>query len=360
MRISLLWLVRKCPTTERSAAAAALPNVAVCYAAGHRSSAAATRHTRNTRSDARAGRRATRRCRRIVLTRAGLTGGWVCSAFALAAALAAGCATRPPPPATGDLVLIVPGVAGDSSAYDALFEAAVDPSEGRSAGTFAWGAPGLFFMANFSDAAIHDAAERKLADWIERRRQVNPAGRIWLVGHSAGCGVILGALGRLRGWGEVTGGSSHDLQDGNPTPICGVILLAPSVSPDYDLAPAAAHVHGPIDVFTSEGDTLFLRWRTSHFGTYDRIKTPAAGFTGFNIPTTPSSNKVRVRQHAWSPADKSFGNDGGHFGAMARAFIRARVVPLLESAKTRPIYEQSPPVGVDGLGVNDLMPGPCR
>lgn len=205
------------------------------------------------------------------------------------------------------MTIFVPGVFGDGAWYDGIVEE-LDQAAGP-VHVVTWGAPKATFTANFSDPKIHAEAEAQLAARIDALPST--VQRIHLVGHSAGCGVILGALQRTN------------------RRVTHAVLIAPSVSPGYDLAPAAGKVAW-IDVFYSEHDRTFLKWRTGNFGTYDNIKTPAAGYSGF---TNPPAN---VRQHSYDPAWRQLGNDGGHAGGVARTFVAKVVSPLLgETDETR-------------------------
>ena len=66
-------------------------------------------------------------------------------------------------------------------------------------------------------------------------RQAYPGRKVYLVGHSAGCAVVLAAAERL------------------PTDsVDRLILLAPSVCVTYDLRPALRTVRCGIDVFYSD------------------------------------------------------------------------------------------------------------
>jgi hypothetical protein len=215
---------------------------------------------------------------------------------------AGGCARSSA--AGDDAVFVVHGVGG-AGASGGLVNALKRP--GRSVRSFEWGAPAPLFALNFSSKSVHDRAEMALSKAITNWHREHPNGRVDLVGHSAGCGVILGALPRL------------DFDVGT------VILLAPSVSPGYDLHAALAKIDGRLHVFHSDRDTTFLKWRTGNFGTYDRVKTPAAGNLGFegNYPAD------KVIQHPYDPAWEKFGNDGGHFGPVNKGFVDAVVEPLL-------------------------------
>jgi len=212
----------------------------------------------------------------------------------------AGCAARPGVEPVDRVTIFVPGVFGDGGWYDGLID-----ELNQSAGpvdVMTWGAPKAAFAANFSDPKIHADAETKLAAKLDA---LPPNVRANLVGHSAGCGVILGALSRVN----------RNVEH--------VVIIAPSVSPTYDLSPAVRRAACGIDVFYSDKDTTFLKWRTGNFGTYDGIKTPAAGYAGFTKTT------AHVRQHPYDPNWKSLGNDGGHGGGVARAFVREVISPLL-------------------------------
>lgn len=214
---------------------------------------------------------------------------------------ATGCSYRPIPQSSDRRVIFVPGVAGDGAWYDSIYN--VCREQGITIQPWSWGAPKLFFFANFSDPRIHDQAEQKLARYLEQLPQ--GVHRIDLIGHSAGCGVILGAVAR------------------STRPVHTLILLAPSVSPGYDLNPTLNHVQNRIYSFYSEKDVTFLNWRTSYFGTYDGIKTPAAGHQGFK------TTSERLVQFPYDPAWVELGHDGSHFGSLAKAFVRQKVIPLL-------------------------------
>ncbi|HMB96066.1 MAG TPA: alpha/beta hydrolase [Tepidisphaeraceae bacterium] len=214
--------------------------------------------------------------------------------------LAVGCAAQPPD--EGKVIFIVPGVGGN------LGELKAGLSEKANVQVVSWGAPLPLFFANFSTKWIHDSAEKKLAQLITQWHEAHPQDQIDLVGHSAGCGVILGALPKIS--------AVH---------VERVVLLAPSVSPSYDLHPAIQKVDRQLHAFYSEQDTVFLKWRDSHFGTYDRVKTPAAGYAGFagNYPAD------KVVQHRYDDRWRELGNNGGHFGTLSDRFVHEVVAPLL-------------------------------
>lgn len=180
------------------------------------------------------------------------------------------------------------------------------------------------YMLNLQTPSIHHAAEAKLAHVIEEFRKLHPDGQLSILAHSAGCGVALGALKDLP----------PDVR------VNQMVLLAPSVSPEYHLVPSIAHLSAPLQVFYSGRDRLWLDWRTSTFGTYDNIKTKAAGNIGFN--PIPDPLRPRLIQHSYDSAWSTLGNDGDHYGPLAKPFVRQILAPLLQPPRQR-IFSPNPP-----------------
>ena len=224
-----------------------------------------------------------------------------------------GCANRPANPQTDDVLFFVPGVAGDGGGYDGLIRGLREGGVNQHIEVFGWGAPGPLFVLNFQNDAIHRSAEAKLATAMHQWHEAHPTGRIDIIAHSAGCGVTLGALA---------------LPD-SPTAQT-VVLLNASVSPTYDLAPPLTKIEGKLHVFHSDQDTFFLSWRTSTFGTYDNVKTKAAGNTGFDLTNLTPELRDKVIQHPRQDWWADQGNDGSHFGTTAQAFAKQTLAPLLQ------------------------------
>ncbi len=211
-----------------------------------------------------------------------------------------GCAGTRKPIASDRLTIFVPGVAGNGPMYDGLIRSI--EKTGSAVEVFKWGS--LIMTLNFSDPETHAQAERELANHLVMiPDQVK---RIDVIGHSAGCGVVLGAMKF----------SNRNVQT--------VVLLAPSVSPGYDLSKSARNVMR-IHSFYSDRDITFLKWRTGNFGTYDGIKIPAAGHLGF----VHSDHSGKLIQYPYDPKWNDLGNDGRHTGPLAAQFIQDVVLPLL-------------------------------
>lgn len=153
-----------------------------------------------------------------------------------------------------------------------------------------------------------------LAGAVCARRRNCPTGEIYLAGHSAGSAVVLAAAAELP-----------------PDTVDGIVLLAPSVSADYDLRPALRASRNGVDVFYSHRDRFQLGVAVSILGTADRRWTAASGRVGFRpVICTPDDAILHtlLRQHPWNPCVAWTGNRGGHYDVHHEDYLRAYVLPL--------------------------------
>jgi len=168
------------------------------------------------------------------------------------------------------------------------------------------------------DFCYAKAEGRRLAGQIAARKAACPKASISLVGHSAGTSVVLSAAENLP-----------------PGVIDEIVLLAPSISCDYDLRPALCSSARGIDTFSSKRDVLALGLGTAILGTADRRWAPAAGRVGFR-PTVdgPADEALvaKLRVHPWDQVVAWTGNHGGHDDSYRKSYLRAYVVPLLMPA----------------------------
>jgi pimeloyl-ACP methyl ester carboxylesterase len=185
----------------------------------------------------------------------------------------------------------------------------------------AWSHGWCRVLADEMDYAHARAAGQRLAQQIVAYRRCHPDVPIYLVAHSAGSAVALSALE------VVPPGMVEDL-----------VLLAPSVSADYDLRLALRNVRCGIDLFYSNRDWFFLGIGIAMFGTADRRWSPASGRVGFHtIGTTVEDLALygKLRQHPWELGLTWTGNLGGHYGTYREpTYLRTYVMPLFRPAAT--------------------------
>jgi pimeloyl-ACP methyl ester carboxylesterase len=156
---------------------------------------------------------------------------------------------------------------------------------------------------------------RRLADLVQSCRAESPDRPIYLVGHSAGCGVVLTAAEELP-----------------PGSVERVVLLAPAVSVKHDLRPVLACACQGVDVFYSHHDWVCLGIGVLVAGTTDRCWTLAAGKVGFQpVAFGPEDEALfrKLRQYPWDASLSWTGHKGGHYGPYQPGFLRTFVLPLL-------------------------------
>jgi pimeloyl-ACP methyl ester carboxylesterase len=143
----------------------------------------------------------------------------------------------------------------------------------------------------------------------------DPATQVSLAGHSGGALVALVAARRLPA------DSLH-----------AVILLAPSVSEDYEVRPVLRACRAGLHNFYSRRDRIALGVVTKLLGMSDeRFEDRAAGRFGFRAPPHGPGDPLwrRLFQYPWQPDYARLGHDGGHFGGYAPDFMRAFLFPVL-------------------------------
>ena len=154
----------------------------------------------------------------------------------------------------------------------------------------------------------------RLAAAIQARKEREPGRRVVLVGHSAGCAVVLAAGDALP-----------------PDAVDRAILLAPSVSTGYDLRPSLSAAREGLDVYCSRKDWVALGFVVRVVGTTDTGSGTAAGRFGFQPKGEAAFDpavSAKLRQHFWSAELARTGNTGGHYGTHSPAFVHAYLFPL--------------------------------
>jgi hypothetical protein len=231
---------------------------------------------------------------------------------------AAGCQAVHPAPAQalplGSTYLIhLPGIAGDTP-FDRWWMDALD--EGGAADRsrlYDWTCndPGIDAL----QAQDRNRGQAKIvAGLIASRLRADPAAKIVLTAESGGTGIAVWALEALP----------KDLMVDN------VLLIAPALSPKYNLTLALRHVRRKAYYFSSPGDWFILGIGTQLFGTMDGKNTQGAGYTGFEKPANADPGQYKkLVEMKYDPAWIRWGDWGNHTGGMSIAFARHFLAPLL-------------------------------
>jgi len=179
-----------------------------------------------------------------------------------------------------------------------------------------WGHGWGRWHADLSDVANQRAGSRSVVADVLAWRERRPSAPVYLVGKSGGTGIVVRALEGLP-----------------PGSIESVVLLAPALSPGYDLSAALRAVRREMVAFWSPFDVVVLGAGTCLFGTIDRVRSPGAGMVGFRRPAGLDAEGLaeyaKLRQVRWRPGMAMSGYLGGHVGPDSPAFLRKYVVPLL-------------------------------
>jgi hypothetical protein len=238
----------------------------------------------------------------------------------VAALVAGGCqANGVAPPAVQNLrpgstyLLHVPGIAGDTI-FDRNWMGALKAGGAAEAvELFDWTCNDAGIDALRAYARNRRQAAR-LAERIAARAADDPTGRIVLTAESGGAAIAIWALERLPAAIKVNE----------------AVLVAPALSPTYDLSAALRHVSGRMTYFSSRGDWFVLGFGTRVFGTSDGRNVEAAGYVGFHRPEAGDASQYRkLVQMPYDPAWMQWGDFGSHTGALSPPFAHYFLAPLL-------------------------------
>ncbi|MBN2582780.1 MAG: hypothetical protein JXL80_06895 [Planctomycetes bacterium] len=172
---------------------------------------------------------------------------------------------------------------------------------------------------------------RQSSERITRYVAEHPGKPVHLVGISAGTGIAVFAVEQLPS------GVQAD----------GLVLMASSLTSDYDLTRAMGKLRNEITNFSSVADVGILGVGVGLAGTVDRGSGLAAGLYGFSVPKDASSQvraqyKEKLVEVPWNPGYVVFGHVGDHLGAANPAFVKRFVAPIMLDASRRRAAENAP------------------
>lgn len=223
------------------------------------------------------------------------------------------------------LVIILPGIEGPSYWNHNIARGLEEGGVRNAIQIFDWGSkvPGGMLI-NIADYERNKLMAGELRDHIVQFKRRHPASNVHLIGHSGGGGIAIMAAELLP----------------EDTRLATIILLAPALSPEYDLRPALRRVSVGIFNYYSHLDAGFLGVGTSVAGTMDRRHTPAAGAVGFTLAAARGDSDRalyrKLQQIAWHRDMGGYGHMGDHMGWTQPSFVRRYLAPLLRDLNTWP------------------------
>jgi pimeloyl-ACP methyl ester carboxylesterase len=210
-------------------------------------------------------------------------------------------------------LLHLPGIGGECDVDRQLLRGLRAGALIARARTFDWTGSRRGLQA-LVDVRRHRQQSMKLAQKLIHLRRAERESRIIITSHSAGAGIAAWALETL------------------PDGICidRWIMLAPALSPTYDLSAALRHVAGEAFAMCSSRDTNVLGTGTRMFGTIDRVYVEAAGYVGFEQPAGADAAAYGKLSNVFYREDwAAHGHDGEHVGALSEHFAREVLAPMI-------------------------------
>jgi pimeloyl-ACP methyl ester carboxylesterase len=221
----------------------------------------------------------------------------------------------------GGLVFVADGAGDFRATSQALRQAITEEELPLTLETFLWSHGYLRIIADQTDLPYTRLQGHRLAGRVRDCRVLYPDTPIYLVGHSAGAAVVLAAAEALP-----------------PGYLDRVILLSPSTPADYDLRGALRAVRTGIDVFHSPADGWYLRCGVFLTGLVrGRLSAPSGrgGFEPAVCSAEDAASYAKLHQYPWGPWLSWTGHEGGHFGCYQQGYLRAFVIPLLATERSR-------------------------
>lgn len=217
--------------------------------------------------------------------------------------------------AGGGLVVVADGIGGLDLCGTSLLRVAPAAGLPHSVSIHRWGHGVGRWHADLTRIDHHRRMSAALVETVGSFRGQHPDAPVYLIGKSGGTGIVTWALEQLPA-----------------ESVERAVLLAPALSPGYDLSRALRAVRRELVVFHSPLDLVLLGAGTSLFKTIDRVRGVGAGLVGFKTPDDPQARSLyqeKLKQIRWSPAMIRDGYLGGHLGVDTPGFLRRHVVPLL-------------------------------
>ena len=219
-------------------------------------------------------------------------------------------------------VIVLPGVEGHSALNTNIAKGLADGGVRSGIEIHDWtvGPSWVSAVVNLRFSGHNRNEARRIARKVISYQHRYPGRPVHIIGHSGGGGIAVYVLEALPANCKVTS----------------VLLLAPALSPDYDLRVAMRHTEYGVYNFYSPYDVGFLKVGTSIAGTIDGRHTRAAGAVGFSIPWGLDQDDRKLygshlHQQRYLSKMADSGHRGSHTGWSNRQFVAEWLAPLIRS-----------------------------
>lgn len=214
------------------------------------------------------------------------------------------------------MVIVLPGIEGVSPFNRAIVA-------GLDRGGVKWaidlhdwttGVPGNYLYHQRAEGRNRQQAAA-IAERIRQYKVIRPRAPVVLVGQSGG--------GAIATW------VAEAMPEG--TKVDGLILLSPTLSPQYGMSKALGNTRRGVVNFYSPRDWVFLGIGTTVTGTMDGQHGNSAGRAGFKAFPAPDAQPgyEKLFQISWNREMARVGHGGGHLTGAAEDFVASYVAPLV-------------------------------
>ena len=246
---------------------------------------------------------------------------WVLSA-ALAVVTASGCSTAHPILEPYGKTYYLDGAGGWGFGRRDVPEGLRRGEYRGDCEVFDWSTTRIPLLDQVDPLGLNKLSARSLARRIEAYKQKYPDNHVNIIALSAGTGVVVWALERLKGEYKVNN----------------VFFVGSSLAHSYDMDRALKSVEGKVYVYHSPRD-LILPW-VKLLGTVDgRLGSKVAGQLGLRIKESYGGKVVNI---GWEKKWERLGWAGGHTDCVGRSFVQYEIARRLQTEPRRTPGEEKP------------------
>lgn len=212
------------------------------------------------------------------------------------------------------LTLVLGGIEGPSPYNRAMACAVLESGYRGAVRRIDWngGLPLIRSLINLMSKRHQKRWAAEVARQIIEQKRAHPDAPVCLLSQSGGTFIVVKALELLP----------EDVK------ACTAVLLAPSISPAYDISIAASKCSDGLVSVGGPGDYMFLGIGTSLLGSSDRVFGPAAGWVGWHHHGRPDFIELR-----WHPSWLAHGYLGNHTTTSSVKFLSRVIAPRFQTRR---------------------------
>ncbi|MBT3199000.1 MAG: hypothetical protein HN350_03700 [Phycisphaerales bacterium] len=218
------------------------------------------------------------------------------------------------------LIVILPGIEGESGANHDIRDGLVNSGVDRSPQIWHWGrpVPGLGMILNQMDFLGNHLEGGKIAQRIVKYQDEHPGRPVHIIGHSGGGGIAVFAASQMPKGRQVTG----------------LVLLSASISSTYDISRALKNCSSGIVNFYNRDDGALLGLGTAVLGNVGGSRASSAGLSGFTIPDSDDASTRLAYKKLYQVSMTGSMTSGAiaHFAATQPHFISRYVTPWITNS----------------------------